>query len=42
MDSQGKVSVQIEFNKERYFGYGADEDIVVASAKAYIDAINKI
>lgn len=41
IDALGKVSVQIEFDGKNYFGYGADADIIVASAKAYMDAINK-
>jgi 2-isopropylmalate synthase len=43
--SQGpaKVQAQSEFDAPRtYGGYGADTDIVVASAKAYLAAMNKI
>ncbi|MBP9759172.1 2-isopropylmalate synthase [Candidatus Dojkabacteria bacterium] len=42
VEAEGKVSVQIEYKKERYFGYGSNDDIVVASVEAYIDAVNKI
>ncbi len=42
MDAQGKVSVEIETKDKNYYGFGSDEDIVVASALAYINAINKI
>lgn len=42
VEAEGKVSVQIEFKNERYFGYGSNDDIVVASVEAYIDAVNKI
>jgi len=42
IDAQGKVSVEIEYNKQKYYGYGADADIIVASAKSYINAINQI
>jgi len=40
-DSQGEVTVRIERNGRVVNGRGADTDIVVASAKAYINAINK-
>jgi 2-isopropylmalate synthase len=42
IDANGKVSVQIESNGKHYYGFGTDGDIIVASAKAYIDSINKI
>jgi len=41
-DDLGKVHVQIDYKKNVYYGFGADTDIIVASAKAYIDALNKI
>lgn len=41
-DDIGKVHVQISYNNNTYFGYGSDSDIIVASVKAYIDALNKI
>ncbi len=41
-DAQGEVVVRLE-NEERIVnGQGADTDIVIASAKAYINALNKI
>jgi len=40
-DSQGEVTVRIERGGRVFNGRGADTDIVVASAKAYINAINK-
>ncbi len=41
-DAQGEVTVRIE-NEERIAnGQGADPDIVIASAKAYINALNKL
>jgi 2-isopropylmalate synthase len=40
-DSQGEVTVRIERRGRVVNGRGADTDIVVASAKAYINAINK-
>ncbi|MCL4161589.1 UNVERIFIED_CONTAM: hypothetical protein GTU68_025250, partial [Idotea baltica] len=41
-DSQGEVNVRLEKNGQIYSGQGADTDIVIASAKAYIHALNKI
>lgn len=40
-DSQGEVTVRIDKNGRVVNGRGADTDIVAASAKAYINAINK-
>lgn len=41
-DDTGKVHIQITQNGVMYYGFGADSDIVVASVKAYLDALNKI
>jgi 2-isopropylmalate synthase len=41
IDAQAKVSVSIAYKKERFYGFGADTDIVVASTRAYLDALNK-
>ncbi len=41
-DAQGEVSVRLEKNGEIYNGHGTDLDIVIASARAYINAANKI
>ncbi|HSA84168.1 MAG TPA: 2-isopropylmalate synthase [Patescibacteria group bacterium] len=41
-DDIGKVHVQIGYNDNVYYGFGADTDIIVASVKAYLDALNKI
>jgi 2-isopropylmalate synthase len=41
-DDVGKVHVQLGHNESMYYGFGADTDIIVASVKAYIDALNKI
>ena len=40
-DSQGEVTVRIKKNSRVLNGQGADTDIVIASAKAYINALNK-
>ncbi len=41
-DSQGDVTVRLEKNGRIVNGSGADTDIVIASAKAYLDALNLI
>jgi 2-isopropylmalate synthase len=41
-DSQGEVTVRIDKGGRIVNGLGADTDIVIASAKAYINALNKI
>lgn len=42
MDAQGNVFVRLEEDGNQVIGTGADTDIIVASAKAYINALNKI
>ena len=41
-DSQGEVTVRVEKAGRKVMGQGADTDIVLASAKAYINALNKL
>ena len=41
-DAQGEVTVRLERGGRIVNGQGADTDIVIASAKAYINACNKI
>jgi len=41
-DSQGEVSVRLAKESRIVNGQGADTDIVIASAKAYINALNRI
>ncbi len=41
-DSQGEVTVRLEKGGRIVNGQGADTDIVIASAKAYVNALNKI
>ncbi|MBL3588410.1 MAG: 2-isopropylmalate synthase [gamma proteobacterium endosymbiont of Lamellibrachia anaximandri] len=41
-DAQGEVTVRLERDGHIVNGQGADTDIVIASAKAYINAVNKI
>jgi 2-isopropylmalate synthase len=40
-DDVGKVHMQVEYDGQLYYGFGADTDIVTASVEAYIDCINK-
>ncbi len=40
-DSQGEVTVRLEKGGRIVNGQGADTDIVIASAKAYINAVNR-
>ncbi|GAG28846.1 unnamed protein product, partial [marine sediment metagenome] len=45
IDAQGEVTVRVasEGNGSRIVGgYGADTDIIVASAKAYLSALNRL
>ena len=41
-DSQGEVTVRLERGGRIVNGHGADTDIVVASAKAYLNALDKL
>lgn len=41
-DSQGEVAVRVEQDGRVINGQGADTDIVIASAKAYINALNRV
>jgi 2-isopropylmalate synthase len=41
-DAQGEVTVRLEKDGRIVNGQGADTDIVIASAKAYINAVNRL
>ena len=41
-DAQGEVTVRLEKSGHVVNGQGADTDIVIASARAYINALNKV
>jgi 2-isopropylmalate synthase len=41
-DAQGEVTVRLEKDGRIVNGQGADTDIVIASAKAYLNALNKL
>ena len=40
-DDVGKVHMQVEYDNQTYYGFGANTDIIAASVEAYIDCINK-
>lgn len=40
-DDMGKVHMQVEYDNQIYYGFGANTDIIAASVEAYIDCINK-
>ena len=42
LDSQGEVTIRVEKEGRVYMGRGASTDIVVASAKAYLSALNRL
>jgi len=42
MDAQGEVTVTISEGGRRVIGHGAHTDILVASARAYVNGINKL
>ena len=41
-DAQAEVTVRLELDGRTVAGHGADVDTLVASAKAYIDAVNRL
>ena len=41
-DAQGEVNVRLEKDGRFVYGKGVDTDIILASAKAYLDALNKL
>jgi 2-isopropylmalate synthase len=41
-DALGEVTVKVEEDGKKVAGHGADTDIIVASAKAYVNALNKL
>jgi len=41
-DSQGEVAVRLEKGGRIVNGHGSDTDIVIASAKAYVNALNRL
>lgn len=41
-DDLGKVHIQVSYKGAYYYGFGTDTDIVVASARAYLNVLNKV
>ncbi|MEK6538082.1 MAG: alpha-isopropylmalate synthase regulatory domain-containing protein, partial [Nitrospirota bacterium] len=41
-DALGEVTVRVEEGGRTVVGQGADTDIIVASAKAYLNALNRL
>jgi len=41
-DSQGEVTVRLQKDGRIVNGLGADMDIITASAKAYVNALNRL
>ncbi|MCJ7744445.1 MAG: 2-isopropylmalate synthase, partial [Dehalococcoidales bacterium] len=42
IDAIGEVLIRVESDGTTYTGRGADTDVVVASAKAYMNALNRL
>jgi 2-isopropylmalate synthase len=42
IDAIGEVTIRIEGDGRTFTGHGANTDIIVASARAYINALNKM
>ncbi|MDR1997124.1 MAG: 2-isopropylmalate synthase [Candidatus Margulisbacteria bacterium] len=40
-DALGQVTVRVQKNRKIYTGHGANTDVLVASAEAYLNAVNK-
>jgi 2-isopropylmalate synthase len=41
IDAQGEVTIRIEIDSVTYTGRASDQDILVASARAYVNAVNR-
>ena len=42
IDAIGEVTIRLKYNDRTYSGYSANTDIIVASAQAYINALNRL
>ena len=42
IDAIGEVTTRVESQGRSFAGHGADTDIIVASAKAYVNALNRM
>ncbi len=41
-EDEGKVHIRLKHKDQYYTGFGVHKDVIIASVKAYVDAINKI
>jgi 2-isopropylmalate synthase len=42
IDAIGEVTIRLEHNQRTYSGHAANTDIIVASACAYVNALNRL
>lgn len=42
IDAMGEVTIKVESRGRSFTGHGADTDIIVASARAYVNALNRL
>ncbi|MDX1918563.1 MAG: 2-isopropylmalate synthase [Candidatus Caenarcaniphilales bacterium] len=42
IDAQGEVGVRLKYQNKIFNGHGADTDVLVAAAKAYLNALNRV
>jgi 2-isopropylmalate synthase len=42
IDAVANVTIRVESQNEQFIGRGADTDILIASAQAYVNALNKV
>ena len=42
IDAMGEVTIKLRYNGKLFSGYSADTDVVVASAQAYVNALNRL
>jgi 2-isopropylmalate synthase len=42
IDAMGEVTIRLKYQDRTYSGYSANTDIIVASAQAYINALNRL
>jgi len=42
IDAIGEVTIRLRYNKRVYSGHAANTDIIVASAQAYVNALNRL
>jgi 2-isopropylmalate synthase len=42
IDAMGKVTIRLRYEGKVYAGYSANTDIIVASARAYLGALNRL